>query len=62
MDDTCYDYEPSHRGDQSCYDCKAEEGRATNDSEENSQLQAMACLLITILEKNEIIDYFNGIG
>ena len=54
MDDTYYDYEPSHQGDQGCYDCKAKENRAINDFEENSRLQAMVYLLITILGKMKL--------
>ena len=35
-DNTCYNHEPSSQGEQSYYDCKVEEGKATSAVEDNS--------------------------
>ena len=39
IDDTCYNYEPSCKGEQSCCYCKGEEGNAIDTANENSQPQ-----------------------
>ena len=36
IDDTCYNYEPSCKGEQSCCYCKGEEGNAIDTANENS--------------------------